>query len=54
MKILIAEDDMVSAKVLQIALESNGHSVVTTDCAKAGRAVSRASRKGRMRFMAAS
>ena len=32
MKILIAEDDVVSAKVLQIALESSGHEVVTTDC----------------------
>lgn len=32
MKILIAEDDVVSVKVLQIALESSGHEVVTTDC----------------------
>jgi DNA-binding response OmpR family regulator len=30
MKILIAEDDAVSAKILQFALESSGHTVVVT------------------------
>ena len=32
MKILIAEDDPVSSKILQLALESAGHEVVVTDC----------------------
>jgi DNA-binding response OmpR family regulator len=32
MKILIAEDDAVSAKILQFALESAGHSVVVATC----------------------
>src|SRR5438445_268873 len=32
MKILIAEDDAVSAKILQFALESAGHSVMVATC----------------------
>ena len=32
MKILIAEDDPVSAKILQFALESAGHTVVVANC----------------------
>jgi len=31
-KILIAEDDPVSSRILQLALESTGHSVVVTEC----------------------
>ena len=32
MTILIAEDDAVSSKVLQLALEGAGHSVIVTEC----------------------
>ncbi len=31
MKILVAEDDMVSAKIIQLALESAGHSVIVAE-----------------------
>ena len=32
MKILIAEDDPVSSRILQLSLESTGHAVVSTAC----------------------
>ena len=36
MTILIAEDDAVSSKVLQLALEGAGHSVIVTECGETG------------------
>jgi len=35
MKILIAEDDPVSSKILQLALEAAGHEVTVTECGEA-------------------